>query len=129
MIRYPIFVFHDQLDFWVFDTRGEHLHNLEGYDIPHYAVVDSEGRILTETADRDALVISDSGAPPDLELLRALLVPALQSKGLYWGANAPIEILVAAAQVACPYDEGGIPVSEMIPRLLQFLHLRKRLPR
>ena len=88
-MRYPIFSF-DGDDLWVFDSLDDTWKNLEVYDIAYPEILlDSDGRLLTKSdAGNDRVSLSDSGAEPDPERLRSMLIHALR-KGGRSGATTP----------------------------------------
>ena len=125
-MRYPIFLFYDDNDLTVFDTPDEHWDSLEPDDLEYIAVIlDSDGRLLTPSHGKHRAEISDSGAPPDPERLRKMLIHVLHRKGQEWDSGAPLESLVPAAQEVYGYYEPGIPISEAIGNLLRRLRLRR----
>jgi hypothetical protein len=126
-MRYPIFKF-DGYDVWIIESPAE-LALIETYAVGHGdGWLDSDGRVLAARAAGD-IVVADSITDPDPELLRAMLMPVLQRQAMVWSPDAPLEVLVATAEVVFYYGRGGVPLSKVIPRLLQFLHLKRRLPR
>ena len=123
MIRYPIFVF-DGDDLMVYSTPQEHWVNLESYsiDYPDF-YFDSDGRLLTKSDAGDGRVkISDSGANPDPERLRTMLIHALQRRGQEFDTDAPVDILIAAVQ-ATRYEHQTL--GQAISSLLRYLHLKR----
>ena len=123
---YPIFLFYDDDDFIVFDSGEEHCSYLEQDSLKYIGMIlDSEGRLLTASDGKDRVEISDSGAEPDPERLRQMLIKVLRRKGQEWGTDAPLARLITAAQEACRVGVGGIPVGKAIANLLRRLRLRK----
>ena len=101
VMRYPIFLF-DGEDLIVFNTPKAHWDFLESYDLGADRVFDSEGRQLTEAdAGNDRVRIQDSGAEPNPERLRGMLLRALRRRGKEFDDEASLGTLVAAAQREC----------------------------
>jgi len=81
-MRYPIFLFYDDDDLIVFDSAGEHCSYLEQDSLKYIGMIlDCEGRLLTASDGKDRVEISDSGAEPDPERLRQMLIKVAHTQG------------------------------------------------
>ena len=124
-MRYPILSF-DGDDLFVFENPDDVSRNLEVYDVDYPEVLfDSDGRLLIKTLDRNEVTLSDSGAEPDPERLRSMLIHALRKRGQEWADDAPLESLVSTAQDTWDKNVGVVGFAEAITRLLRRFRLRK----
>jgi len=125
-MRYPIFSF-DGDDLFVFDSLDDIWKNLEVYDIAYPEILlDSDGRLLTKSdAGNDRVSLSDSGAEPDPERLRSMLIHALRKRGQEWSDDAALETLIPVAQATWHKATRDVTISQTFSRLLRFLRLRR----
>jgi hypothetical protein len=123
-MRYPIFEF-DGDDLAVYDTPDDHWNHLEVYDVDYPDVLlDSDGRLLRKSdAGNERVRITEADAEADPEQLRRMLIHALQARGQPWGADAPLDSLILAAQ-ATSYERGRNGIGDAFCRLLRFLRLK-----
>lgn len=128
MVSYPIFQFYDDDSLTVYEAPGD-WEICEPEDLDGVTVVfDAHAHVLKfGESNSPAVDISESGEEPDPERLRTMLIRALQREGQNWPPDAPLDLLIPAAQQACRYDE-GIPLGEAFGNLLRFLHLKRRAP-
>ena len=127
VLRYPIFSF-DGDDLFVFDTPNDVRVDVEVYDVEYPGVLlDSDGRLLTKSVEGNEVKLSDSGAEPEPERLRSMLIHALRKRGQEWDDNAWLERLILTAQATWDKNMPGItdPFRNAISGLLRFLRLRK----
>ena len=125
-MRYPIFSFEGN-DLFVFDTPND-VRVMEVYWIDEPDVLlDSDGRLLTKSIEGNAVELSDSGAEPEPERLRSMLIRALRMRGQERDDNAPSEQLIPTAQATWDENRSGFtdPLTNAISALLRFLRLRK----
>jgi len=124
-MRYPIFVI-DGDDVAVYNNADEHWNELEPYDIEHFVVFDTDGRVLTpRDAGHDRVMISDLGGEPQPEWLRQTLLDLLRRRGQDWRDDAPLEGLVIAAQAA-RLEAPRSNLGQAVTRLLSFVHPKRR---
>jgi len=132
LMRYPIFLFdrdeEGRGDLAVYDAPEDHWVDLESYDIHWMILYDSEGRRLTASdAGEDRVEITDSGADPNPERLRRMLITALRWRGQEWSDGASLESLIAAAQELDSEPSTidiGKALSGLWSRLLRLLRLK-----
>lgn len=128
-MRYPIFIF-DGDDLAVYETHEDHWNDLEAYQIDYPEIIlDSDGRLLTKEDAGDVRVrLVDSGAKPDPERLRNLLLHSLKVRRQNWPSDAPLECLIAGAQARQRWEDEyhRFRIGRVIGWLLDLLHLRRR---
>jgi len=125
-MRYPIFSF-DGDDLFVFDTSNDVRVNMEVYDVDYPEVLlDSDGRLLKKSIEGNEVKLSDSGAEPEPERLRSMLIHALRKRGQEWDDSASLERLIPTAQATWDKNRPVITdvLTDAISGLLRFLRLK-----
>ncbi len=125
-MRYPIFKF-DGNDLAVYDTPDEHWDQLESYQIEYPDILlDRDGRLLRKSdAGSTRVKISDSGAEPEPELLRGMLLQTLRHRGQEWDDDASLESLIPAARATKDEKAGMVGLPDSVSRLFRFLRLSR----
>ena len=125
-LQYPIFSF-DGDDLFVFETPRDLDANLEIYDLDYPEVLlDSDGRLLRKTVNKNQIELWDAEGNPDPERLRLRLIHALQKRGQAWDDDAPLERLMSTARATWDKDVAGANVSGGISRLFERIRRKTR---
>ncbi|MEX1255786.1 MAG: hypothetical protein WEE64_15740 [Dehalococcoidia bacterium] len=125
-MRYPIFLFYDENDVVCYESLDQLQSSLEPDDLGYIdiGIYDSDGHLFKVLEGDRAIELGAAEPTADPQRLRRLLIGALRAPGQRWATDAPLEAVISASQEAFRYEE-GVPMSEAISRLLQWLRLKR----